>query len=91
MVNSDSAECDIYWKFFEIALKYSDNNDLLLKDEFIKYFDQVMAMKNGKWRITIGLYWARPYKYINLDQTNRSFLKDESKVGKEIYHLFKPL
>lgn len=90
-LNSDSAECDIYWKFFEIALKYSDNNDLLLKDEFIKYFDQVMAMKNGKWRITIGLYWARPYKYINLDQTNRSFLKDESKVGKEIYHLFKPL
>ena len=27
-----------------------------------------------KWNITMGLYWIRPYTFINLDSRNRWFL-----------------
>ena len=29
-----------------------------------------------KWNITMGLYWVRPYTFINLDSTNRAFITE---------------
>ncbi|MDI3312380.1 MAG: AAA family ATPase, partial [Thermoanaerobacterium sp.] len=30
-----------------------------------------------KWNLTIGLYWIRPYTYLNLDERNRSYLTQD--------------
>ncbi len=72
--NRQVDDIDNLWVFFECALNYADNPNKDTKAEFIKWYDIVLSQKQVKWNITMGLFWVRPYNYINLDSTNRSYL-----------------
>lgn len=65
------------WNIFEAAINYADNNTNENREAFIKYYDLAKDIKGVNWSLTIGLYWIRPFNYINLDNTNREFLKDK--------------
>ena len=69
------SDIDNLWNIFEAAINYADNNTNENREEFIKYYDLAKDIKGVKWSLTIGLYWIRPYNYVNLDETNREFLK----------------
>lgn len=75
----DRGEKDIdnLWNIFAAALGYSDNRTEENKVEMARCFDVVTQQKGVKWNITMGLYWVRPYCYINLDARNREFLCDD--------------
>ena len=60
----------------EKAIAYSDEASTDNKNAFIVAYDTVTKQKMIKWNITMGLYWARPYTFINLDSTNRAFITD---------------
>lgn len=63
------------WKLFEIALmldKQHDNEKY--QKDFINAYNIVKGQFCVKWNITMGLYWIRPYTFINLDSRNRWFL-----------------
>ena len=62
------------WNIFESAIKYADNPDAENKNIFIKDFDIAIKQKGLKWNITMGLFWIRPYFYLNLDGQSRAFL-----------------
>ena len=59
---------------FTSAVEYADKNTDSSKAEFIKYYDLCLKQKGIRWNITMGLYWVRPYTYINLDSRNRWFI-----------------
>ena len=67
------------WDFFESAISYSNDPSHQSRLDFIKGYDQVQKQKGVKWNLTMGLFWIRPYTYLNLDSTNREYLlKDGS-------------
>ena len=67
-------DIDNLWDLLEKAISYADNPSEQNKSSFIDSYDKVKKQKMIKWNITMGLYWIRPYTFINLDSTNRAFL-----------------
>ncbi len=78
----DRGEHDIdnLWDLFEKAIAYSDETSAENKNAFIAAYDTVTKQKAIKWNITMGLYWVRPYTFINLDSTNRAFITDADNI-----------
>ncbi len=67
-------DIDNLWKVFLSAIEYADHGTESSQDELIKYYDLCLKQKGVRWNITMGLYWARPYAFINLDSRNRWFI-----------------
>ncbi len=67
---------DLLWDVFEKALKYADQKNSDNASAFVDAFDGAISLPFVRWKLTIGLYWARPYSYINLDNTNKDFIKN---------------
>ena len=55
-------------------MKYADEPDKETENLFINAFDTAKNQYGVRWNITMGLYWIRPYSYINLDDRNRQNL-----------------
>ena len=58
------------WRVFQLALQENP----LLNEEFLKAFDEALTVKQTNVNLTMGLYWIRPYAFLNLDSTTRSYL-----------------
>lgn len=74
--NRGEHDIENLWDLLEKAIAYSDEASTDNKNAFIAVYDTVTKQKMIKWNITMGLYWARPYTFINLDSTNRAFITD---------------
>lgn len=74
--NRGEHDIDNLWELLEKAIAYSDEAFADNKNAFITAYDTVSKQKMIKWNITMGLYWVRPYTFINLDSTNRAFITD---------------
>ena len=68
-------DIDNLWNLFQIALEYEQNK--YIENDFIKNFNTVIKQKGVSWNITMGLFWISPYTYLNLDDTNRLYLKNQ--------------
>lgn len=78
--NRGEHDIDNLWDLLEKAIAYSDEASTDNKNAFISAYDTVTKQKMIKWNITMGLYWARPYTFINLDSTNRAWYGFNSRV-----------
>lgn len=67
-------DIDHLWNVFNCALAYADTPSAENEKEFIATFDIVRSQKGVNWNLTMGLFWIRPYDYINLDGRTRQFL-----------------
>ncbi|MBO4555365.1 MAG: AAA family ATPase [Elusimicrobiales bacterium] len=68
-------DIDNLWNLFQIALEYEQNK--YIENEFIELFNTVIKQRGVSWNITMGLFWISPYTYLNLDDTNRLYLKNQ--------------
>ena len=78
------------WILFETALQFSKYPNDENRKKFCEIFDIVKQQRLIKWNITIGLFWVRPYSYLNLDSRNREYLEkaeNEFKVIRNITDL----
>lgn len=71
------------WKVFISALKYADSHSETDRESFITAYNIVLTQKGVKWNITMGLYWIRPYEFINLDSRNRWYICDTNNMPAE--------
>ena len=69
-----SDDIDNLWRMFIVALDLAEEESLERRDAFIECFDRVRNQRSVKWNLTMGLFWIRPNRYINLDGRNRWFL-----------------
>ena len=67
-------DIDNLWDMFEVALSYADEPTNEKRERFVFLYDTVLKQNNVKWNLTMGLYWIRPFSYINLDDRNRKFI-----------------
>ena len=67
-------QIDDLWALFLAALNFADHEDAETQKEFINTFNA--AIKGNKLvtvgKLTIGLFWIRPERYLNLDMNNRT-------------------
>ncbi|ATU07676.1 AAA family ATPase [Methanohalophilus portucalensis] len=76
---------DNLWQLFETAINFADEPSETNRVNFKNFFDIVRKQSGIRWNITMGLYWIRPYSYLNLDKTNRDYLIDTKNIfGKQI-------
>ena len=59
------------WRVFRLA--QTDNP--LADPEFAEAFDRAVEVRCTNINLTMGLFWIRPDRFLNLDSTNRAFLK----------------
>lgn len=77
-------DIDRLWAMFAAALGYADNQTPETKHAFIEAFDAVKELKGNRWKLTMGLYWVRPYSYLTLDSRNRWFIGKDSDLPSSI-------
>lgn len=87
--NRKESDIPNLWNLFEIAIQYADNQDEKNYYEFCKNYDKVIEQPLVKWNITLGLFWIRPYTYLNLDTKNREYLKNTNNEFKIIRSISK--
>lgn len=62
------------WSVFEDALVLAETDTAENRQKFIVDYDAVVQQQGIRWNITMGLYWIRPYAFLNLDSRSRWFL-----------------
>ncbi len=72
---------DNLWHVFEAELALAADGNEETRKAFVKAFDTTVIQFTLGWKLTMGLYWARPYNFISLDSRNRWFMADISKAG----------
>lgn len=71
-----AADIDNLWGLYESAINLAEKDDEANREIFTKCYDTVHDQLGIRWNITMGLYWIRPYEFINLDSINRRFIVD---------------
>lgn len=59
------------WRIFRLAL----DENAIQNTEFLKAFDDALKVWGVNINLTMGLFWIRPEKFLNLDKTNRDYLQ----------------
>lgn len=77
-------DIDNIWRVFETGIALADNENNANRSAFIEAFNAAVVQFTLGWKLTIGLYWARPLFFINLDSRNRWFMGDVSMAGPAI-------
>lgn len=84
-------DIDNLWDLFAIAINYADTATGANREAFINAFNAVKDLKGNRWKLTMALYWIRPYCYVNLDSRNRWFIEQPNKMPDDCVALTKGL
>ena len=77
-------DIDNLWHVFEAELALATDDNEENRKAFVEAFDTAVIQFTLGWKLTMGLYWARPYNFISLDSRNRWFMADVAKAGSTI-------
>lgn len=78
-----AGDIDNLWVLFEAAIALADNDTEETRQRFSEAYDKVHDQLCIRWNITMGLYWIRPYAFINLDSRSRWFISDAQNMSAE--------
>ena len=71
---------DALWHVFEEALAFIDSENNPVQD-FVESFNDVTNYGTSTYKLTIGLYWIRPYQFLSLDASTRKFIKEHLDIS----------
>lgn len=86
-----AGDIDRLWDVFKTALAYSDDPNATSRAAFSAAYDSVLHQPGLKWKITQGLFWVRPFTFLNLDSRNRWFLEQPGTMSTNVVQTLKPL
>ena len=93
--NNDSrrkpGDIDRLWTLFDAALAYADSCDEENRELFVKAFDNVHGQFGLSWKLTMGLYWIRPYTFLNLASRNRWYMEFPEAVSPKVSETVKSM
>lgn len=84
-------DIDNLWNVFVACIAYADSPVGQTQRDFIDTYNDVFEQFGVGWRLTVGLYWARPYSFLNLDSRSRWFLEFPENIGEETASRFQAL
>ena len=65
-----------------IAISKSDSAEL--REKFSNSFNVSLSQKGVKWNLSMGLYWIRPNRFLNLDSRNRWFIINNDSLPESV-------
>ena len=74
-------DIDRLWSLLEAEIELASHDDEAARTRFVSAFDGTVHQFGLGWKLTMGLYWARPQRFIALDSRNRWFMADMAKAG----------
>lgn len=77
-------DIDNLWDVFSYALALNQNDTTNIREDFKKAFDTSLSQKGVKWNLSMGLYWVRPNRFLNLDSRNRWFIINNDSLPESI-------
>ncbi|RYL93427.1 AAA family ATPase [Sporolactobacillus sp. THM7-4] len=88
----DRGEHDIdhLWSLFESALSFAENGSDSDRQSFITTYNAVLKQQGIRWNITMGLFWIRPFAFVNLDSRNRWYMSDPQNMPADFVAKVKP-
>lgn len=78
-------DIDKLWMLYKAALEFAKNPTMASQEKFIEYFDKVISKKGiHNSKLTSGLYWIAPEKFVNLDSRSRWYIYESGQITGEI-------
>lgn len=77
-------DIDNLWNVFEAEIALSNKPEDAARTKFVRAFDTAVGQFGLGWKLTMGLYWVRPFDFINLDSRNRWFIGNNAGAGPAI-------
>ena len=74
-------DIDNLWRVFEAQLALARTDNERARAEFAAAYNDAIGQFSLTWKLSMGLYWARPLRFISLDSRNRWFLGDMALAG----------
>ena len=84
-------DIDNLWDVFTYAITLSSTDSAELREKFSKSFNASLSQKGVKWNLSMGLYWIRPKRFLNLDSRNRWFIVNNDSLPESIVTTVKSL
>ncbi len=78
------SDIDNLWRVFEAELALAGDDNESTRESFVAAFETTIVQFGIGWKLTMGLYWTRPLRFISLDSRNRWYLGDMAKAGARI-------
>jgi 5-methylcytosine-specific restriction protein B len=75
----DADHVDSLWDTFAAAVVYADSEGdqgEVARAAFAKAFENSNGRLGVAWNLTMGLYWARPWALLSLDELSRKFIRN---------------
>lgn len=68
-------DIDNLWHMFEAEIALADDDTAYNREAFVAAYNEVIPQFGLGWKLSMGMYWSRPFRFINLDSCNRSFME----------------
>ena len=72
---------DTLWRVFAVALEFADGKNVSARDTLVESLNNAIDYGSPVKKITIGLYWIRPYRFLPLDSPTRKFMEKHMGVS----------
>lgn len=70
-------DIDKLWNVFEAALELAGTPEEHQRTKFAEAYDAARVLPQVKTKLSMGLFWSRPWSFLPLDGQSRTYLKDE--------------
>ena len=77
-------DIDTLWDVFDVAIALAKSKSPADKGKFCRAYDKALTQARIKWNLTMGLYWIRPFDYLNLDSRNRWYMENPSNITADV-------
>lgn len=77
-------DIDNLWGVFDYAIAISKSDSPELREKFSDSFNTSLSQKGVKWNLSMGLYWIRPNRFLNLDSRNRWFIINNDSLPESV-------
>jgi predicted Mrr-cat superfamily restriction endonuclease len=74
--NRGDDDVEALWRALEAAVAFADDPTEDSRSRFVAEYDTAHAVRGVKWNLSVGLYWARPHRFMTLDSRSRPFIRD---------------
>ena len=77
-------DIDNLWGVFNYAIAISKSDSPEFREKFSNSFNASLSQKGVKWNLSMGLYWIRPNRFLNLDSRNRWFIINNDSLPESV-------
>ena len=73
-------DIETLWEIFSKAIEFADSNDQESRSEFINAYNDAMGRYMVGWKLTMGLYWIRPWNFPTLDSQSQRYIEKKLNI-----------